>query len=74
MADDELAEYRERLGRYPSSSFHYHYARLIEILHCIDMIEQLLQPPDILDTARAGPCRTSTASRASAWPRRRAAR
>ena len=49
-ADGELAEYREALGRYPSSSFHYHHARLIEILHCIDMIERLLQSPDILDT------------------------
>jgi NAD-reducing hydrogenase large subunit len=49
-ADAELAEYRERLGRYPSSSFHYHYARLIEILHCIDMIGEILSAPDILDT------------------------
>jgi NAD-reducing hydrogenase large subunit len=37
------------LGRYPSSSFHYHYARLIEILHCIDMIEEILSESDILD-------------------------
>jgi NAD-reducing hydrogenase large subunit len=48
-ADAELLEYRERLGRYPSSSFHYHYARLIEILHCIDMIDEILSEPDILD-------------------------
>ena len=48
-ADAELVEYRERLGRYPSSSFHYHYARLIEILHCIDMIEEILSESDILD-------------------------
>jgi len=47
-ADSELAEYRLRLGRYPSSSFHYHYARLIEILHCIDMIEELLSDAEIL--------------------------
>ena len=47
-ADAELGEYRERLGRYPTSSFHYHYARLIEIVHCIDMIEELLSDPDIL--------------------------
>ncbi len=49
-ADAELAEYRQRLGRYPSSSFHFHQARLIEILHCIDMIEQILYRPDILDS------------------------
>jgi NAD-reducing hydrogenase large subunit len=48
-ADAELAEYRERLGRYPSSSFHYHYARLIEIVHCIDMIDEILSEPDILN-------------------------
>jgi NAD-reducing hydrogenase large subunit len=48
-ADAELAEYRDRLGRYPSSSFHYHYARLIEIVHCIDVIDEILSRPDILD-------------------------
>jgi NAD-reducing hydrogenase large subunit len=48
-ADAQLAEYRARLGRYPSSSFHYHYARLIEVVHCIDMIEEILSDPGILD-------------------------
>ncbi|HXW82225.1 MAG TPA: Ni/Fe hydrogenase subunit alpha [Acidimicrobiales bacterium] len=47
-ADHELYEYRGRLGRYPSSSFQYHWARLIEVVHCIDMIEDLLSEPDIL--------------------------
>ncbi|HET9060035.1 MAG TPA: Ni/Fe hydrogenase subunit alpha [Acidimicrobiales bacterium] len=50
VADRELAEYRARLGRYPNSSFHYHWARLIEIVHCIDMVEELLSGPDILGT------------------------
>jgi NAD-reducing hydrogenase large subunit len=49
-ADVELTEYRMRLGRYPSSSFEYHWARLIEIVHCIDMIEEILDDPDILGT------------------------
>jgi NAD-reducing hydrogenase large subunit len=31
------------------SSFHQHYARLIEILYGIERIEQLLNEPDILD-------------------------
>ena len=48
-ADGALEEYRQRLGRYPSSSFHYHYARLIEILHGVTMIGQVLRDPDILD-------------------------
>jgi NAD-reducing hydrogenase large subunit len=30
-------------------SFYYHYARLIEILHAFERIEQLLNEPDILD-------------------------
>jgi NAD-reducing hydrogenase large subunit len=47
-ADVELSEYRLRLGRYPSSSFHYHWARLIEIVHCIDMVEEILADPEIL--------------------------
>ncbi len=32
------------------SSFHYHHARLIEILYCIERMEQLLTDPEILDT------------------------
>jgi NAD-reducing hydrogenase large subunit len=48
-ADAELAEYRQRLGRSPSSSFHYHYARLVEIIHCIEAIHRLLDSPEILD-------------------------
>ena len=35
------------------SSFHYHYARLIEILYCIERMEQLLTDPEILIQARA---------------------
>ena len=40
------------------SSFHYHHARLIEILHGIERIEELLNEPDILSRdvrAVAGP-------------------
>jgi NAD-reducing hydrogenase large subunit len=48
LADAELEAFRARVGRIASSSFHYHYARLIDILHCIERIEQLLRGPDIL--------------------------
>jgi NAD-reducing hydrogenase large subunit len=48
-ADDELQQYRERLGRYPSSSFYYHHARLIEILDAISSIALNLSDPEILD-------------------------
>jgi len=47
-ADLELEEFRRRLGRVPSSSFHYHYARLIDTLYAAERIEQLLRGPDIL--------------------------
>jgi NAD-reducing hydrogenase large subunit len=48
-ADAALAEYRSLLGEGPLlSSFHYHYARLIEILYGIEKTEQLLTQPEIL--------------------------
>jgi NAD-reducing hydrogenase large subunit len=47
-ADEELAEYRQRLGRLPASSFHYHHARLIEILYGIERLGELLNGPEIL--------------------------
>ncbi len=47
-ADEELAEFRQ-LGRGAVlSSFHYHYARLVEILYGIEKIAELLDEPDIL--------------------------
>jgi len=49
-ADEELEEYRGRLGRTPGSSFHYHQARLIEILSCLERLEELLGDPEILTT------------------------
>jgi NAD-reducing hydrogenase large subunit len=48
-AAQEWAEFRE-LDRGPVlSSFYYHYARLIEILHALESMEQLLTAPEILD-------------------------
>ena len=47
-ADIELDEFRRRLGRVPGSSFHYHYARLIDTLYAAERIEELLRGPDIL--------------------------
>jgi NAD-reducing hydrogenase large subunit len=48
-ADAELAEFRSRCGPVVHSSFHYHYARLLELLHGLDKIELLLNDPAILD-------------------------
>jgi NAD-reducing hydrogenase large subunit len=47
-ADAELAEYRQRFGAMVHSSFHYHYARLLELLHGLEKIEVLLNDPEIL--------------------------
>jgi len=48
-ADAELAEFRALQEGMILSSFHQHYARLVEILYGIERIEQILQEPDILD-------------------------
>jgi NAD-reducing hydrogenase large subunit len=47
-ADQEWTEYRALRRGVILSSFHQHYARLIEILHGIEKVEQLLNEPDIL--------------------------
>jgi NAD-reducing hydrogenase large subunit len=57
LADRELREYRDRLGRPVNASFHFHYARLIEVLACVERIEGMLDDPDLLSErhrARAG--------------------
>ncbi len=47
-ANKERQELRDRAGGVPNSSFLYHYARLIEILACLEAIEQLMADPDIV--------------------------
>jgi NAD-reducing hydrogenase large subunit len=49
-ADEEWAEFCELDRRAVLSSFHYHYARLIEIIACLEQMEQILRDPEILDT------------------------
>lgn len=56
-ANRELTQYRQRAGGVATSSFFYHYARLVEILACLEAIEQLMDDPDIFSKncrARAG--------------------
>ena len=51
VADEALDEFRELSpGRPVSSSFHFHMARLIEILFAIERLEQLTANANILDT------------------------
>ncbi len=47
-ADQELAEFKELQRAAVLSSFHYHQARLIEILYCVERLEQLLNDPETL--------------------------
>ncbi|MGA2500752.1 MAG: Ni/Fe hydrogenase subunit alpha, partial [Tepidisphaeraceae bacterium] len=59
-ADQEWAEFRQLQRGAILSSFHYHYARLIEILYCCEMIEKLINNPEIMSDyvrARARPNR-----------------
>ncbi|MGQ9909861.1 MAG: Ni/Fe hydrogenase subunit alpha [Candidatus Flexifilum sp.] len=50
-ADEELERFRQLDHQ---SSFHYHYARLIEMIYCLEKTEELLHDEDILsDRVRA---------------------
>ncbi len=49
-ADRELQELRDRTGGVANSSFLYHYARLIEILACLEKIQALVDDPDVLSS------------------------
>jgi NAD-reducing hydrogenase large subunit len=50
MAERYFEDFRSLEPGAVNSSFYYHYARLIEILHCIEKIEELLSDISILDT------------------------
>lgn len=54
LADEEWAEFRMLERGATLSSFQYHYARLIEMLYCVEKIERIMNWPDILsDHVRA---------------------
>jgi NAD-reducing hydrogenase large subunit len=57
-ADAALAELRELSPTPTVSSFHYHYARLIEIIHALERLQSVLREADVLSDhvrAFAGP-------------------
>jgi NAD-reducing hydrogenase large subunit len=57
LADREMREFKQRFGPTVNQSFHYHLARLIEMLHCVERIEEMVADPDLLGKhtrARAG--------------------
>ncbi len=47
QADQELKEFRYRYRGTVTSSFLYHHARLIEMLACVERIEQMIDDPDL---------------------------
>jgi NAD-reducing hydrogenase large subunit len=51
LADDLLKEFR-KLGRngVVQNTFLYHYARLIEIVSCIEKVKNILEDPEVLST------------------------
>jgi NAD-reducing hydrogenase large subunit len=49
LADEALNEFRRAYAEISLSSFHNHYARLIEIIFAIERMEQILREPEILD-------------------------
>jgi len=68
-AEKEFAEFKQLAAGPVASSFHYHHARLIEILYGIEKIEEILSDPRILDThvrATAGVNRLEGAGQAEA--------
>jgi NAD-reducing hydrogenase large subunit len=48
VADEELAEFKSHGRGAVTSSFLYHYARLIEIIAAIERIELMMDDPDLL--------------------------
>jgi len=49
-ADAEFAEFHQRYGRVAQSAFHYHHARLIEVIYALERMEALVEDSAILDT------------------------
>jgi NAD-reducing hydrogenase large subunit len=46
-ADRELREFKQRSSGAVCESFHYHLARLIEILHCAERIDEAIYDPEL---------------------------
>jgi len=69
LAEKELAEFKQLASGPVHSSFHYHHARLVEILYGIEKIEEILNDSRILDKhvrATAGVNRLEGAGQAEA--------
>ncbi len=61
FADVALAEFRTLQENKPvASSFHYHYARLVEIIFALESMDRLLNDPSILHTFVRARARSNT--------------
>jgi len=47
-ADRELREFKQRSKGAVCQSFHYHLARLVEMLHAVEWIEEMIADPELL--------------------------
>jgi NAD-reducing hydrogenase large subunit len=68
-AEKELAEFKQLAAGPVESSFHYHHARLVEMLYGVERIEEILADPRILEKhvrATAGVNRLEGAGQAEA--------
>ena len=68
-AEKELAEFKQLAKGPVASSFHYHHARLVEMLYGVERIEEILADPRILEKqvrATAGVNRLEGAGQAEA--------
>lgn len=60
LADRELREFKQRAPGAVCASFHYHLARIIEMIHAVERIDEILAEPELLGDelrARAQPNR-----------------
>jgi NAD-reducing hydrogenase large subunit len=60
LADRELREFKKRSRGAVCESFHYHLARVIEMIHSVERIDEILSDPELLSEdvrARAQPNR-----------------
>ena len=56
LANEELQEFKAYTnGRPNNHTMHSHWARLIEVLHCAELIKELLNDKNILDTVERPP-------------------
>ncbi|MDH3789968.1 MAG: nickel-dependent hydrogenase large subunit, partial [Xanthomonadales bacterium] len=56
LANEELQEFKAYTnGRPNNHTMHSHWARLIEVLHCAELIKELLNDRNILDTVERPP-------------------